>query len=283
MFLSVFGHFNVDIVIEVKNIPDEGSIDTKNIIMRAGGTARNICAVAGSLGVPVEIFSKIGKNFPKEYVNDLKKRNVNIENLIIDKKFSFSPVCYIVSDGTRQIAFMDQGPMERNYDFRNKPKGEWIHFSTGNPDELIKIKEKIDGKISFDPGQEIHYRYDREKFIAMAENTEILFFNEIEYKKAKSFTNDLFSLTKRVIVTLGEKGCMILEKNKKETIPAFKVKAKESIGAGDAFRGGFYAGLYNKYSIKNSCIMGNWASSIVVSKGNIPKKFPENFSEIIKQ
>ncbi len=282
MFLSVFGHFNVDIVIRVKNIPHEGSIDTKKIIMRSGGTARNICAIAGSLGVPVEIFSKIGKNFPKEYVKDLEKRNVNIENLIIDRKFSFSPVCYIVSDGRRQIAFMDQGPMEKDYNFKRKPSGEWVHFSTGNPDELIKIKEKIHGRIAFDPGQEIHYRYNKESFKAMAENTEIIFLNEIEYEKAKTLTDNLFSLTKRVIVTLGDKGCMLMEKNKKEIIPAFRVKARETVGAGDAFRGGFYAGLYNNLSIKNSCIMGNWASSIVVSKGKIPKKFPEmKISEIL--
>lgn len=46
-----------------------------------------------------------------------------------------------------------------------------------------------------------------------------------------------------VIVTLGEKGCIVSRSSGYTVIPAFRVKAVDTTGAGDAFVGGFAAGL----------------------------------------
>lgn len=46
-----------------------------------------------------------------------------------------------------------------------------------------------------------------------------------------------------VIVTLGKRGCLVSQKSGFAFIPAFKVKAVDTTGAGDAFVGGFSAGL----------------------------------------
>ena len=46
-----------------------------------------------------------------------------------------------------------------------------------------------------------------------------------------------------VIVTLGEKGCFVVENNKSYMVSAFKVNSIDTTGAGDAFAGGLAAGL----------------------------------------
>ena len=46
-----------------------------------------------------------------------------------------------------------------------------------------------------------------------------------------------------VIVTLGQRGCFISRADGYLEVPAFKVKAVDTTGAGDAFVGGFAAGL----------------------------------------
>src|SRR5690606_20283993 len=46
-----------------------------------------------------------------------------------------------------------------------------------------------------------------------------------------------------VIVTLGKRGCLVSQDSGCTFIPAHKVKAVDTTGAGDAFVGGFAAGL----------------------------------------
>ena len=72
MYLSVYGHLNVDFLLQVPEIPMEGSIFTNGTTVRAGGTARNISLVSGKLGMENEIFSKVGKDFPKNYQKPYK-------------------------------------------------------------------------------------------------------------------------------------------------------------------------------------------------------------------
>ncbi|MFP3318254.1 MAG: carbohydrate kinase family protein [Thermoplasmata archaeon] len=283
MFLSVFGHINLDIIIKVGKIPEEGSIPVKETVIRAGGTARNIAYVSGLLGIDVEIFSRIGGGFPKIHIDELTEKGVNVDNIIVKNEYGMSPVCFIVSDGSRQVAFIDQGPMSEITYYKNLPRGEWIHFSTGNPEEYIKIKKLIRGKFSFDPGQEIHYRYNREKFSEMVDGTEIFFANEIEFEKALEFMDesDILEKTKNVIVTMGERGCMLISKEGKIILPAYSVKKRDTVGAGDSFRAGFYAGLKNGLDLINSCKLGMKVASIIVSKGGIPEKLP-NINTLIK-
>lgn len=283
MFLSVFGHLNIDFIISVPRIPEEGSILTNSTTVRAGGTARNITLVAGKLGLDVEIFSKIGKDFPKEYVNELEENGVFTGNIVRDERFGFSPVCFIVTDSKKQVAFIDQGPMGDNGKlFLKMPKGEWVHFGTGDPNEFIKIKEKVNGNFAFDPGQEIHYRYSKETFSSMVENTKFLFFNSLEFQKAKEFmdVDRMLGMVENIIVTLGEEGCMLINKNEKVKLQSYHVTAKETIGAGDSFRAGFYLGIKNNMGTKRSCYLGMKIASIVVEHGQIPEHFP-NTEEII--
>jgi len=284
MFLSVLGHLNIDFIISVPRIPEEGSIFTRSAFARAGGTARNITLVAGKLGIDVEIFAKVGINFPKEYIEELEKNNVSTKNILKDHRFGFSPVCFIVSDSNKQVAFIDQGPMGDNGIFYDDlPSGEWVHFSTGDPKEYLKIKEKEDRNFVFDPGQEIDYRYSKEIFTSMVEGSKILFFNRNEFEKAKSFmgTEKMLESAENIIVTLGKDGCTLMNKNEKLSLNAYPIKAKETIGAGDSFRAGFYLGIKNNFGIKKSCYMGMKIASIVVEEGKIPSRFP-SLEELIK-
>ncbi|MGC8662820.1 MAG: PfkB family carbohydrate kinase [Thermoplasmata archaeon] len=277
MYLSVYGHLNVDFLLQVPEIPMEGSIFTNGTTVRAGGTARNISLVSGKLGMENEIFSKVGKDFPKNYIMELEKNGVSTKNILIDERYNFSPVCFIVSDLKKQVAFIDQGPMNDNgLEYKKLPSGNFVHFGTGDPHEYLKIKERIEKNVSFDPGQEIHYRYSKETFTSMLEGSKFLFLNRKEFEKAKEFldSENMLNLTENIIVTLGSDGCLIMNKNEKFTMEAYKVNAKETLGAGDSFRAGFYLGIKNQFNLRKSCLLGMKIASIVVMHGSIPQNFP---------
>ena len=71
---------------------------------------------------------------------------------------------------------------------------------------------------------------------------------------------------KTVIAKIGEKGSIIIDKNKKYFIDPFKVEAIDTTGAGDLFAAGYLNGLINKMSINESLAKGTELSSIIIQK-----------------
>ena len=78
---------------------------------------------------------------------------------------------------------------------------------------------------------------------------------------------DLLELTGNVVLTLGDRGCRIFEKNGKvHSIPAEKVREPvDPTGAGDAFRGGFYAAMARGLSLEMCGRVGCCTAASVIS------------------
>lgn len=60
-----------------------------------------------------------------------------------------------------------------------------------------------------------------------------------------------------VAVTLGERGCIVLNEHERHVVPGFSVDVVDSTGAGDAFHGGFVYGLLKGYSLKETARFAN--------------------------
>ena len=61
---------------------------------------------------------------------------------------------------------------------------------------------------------------------------------------------------KQVVITLGEKGAFVANGQTTQTLPAFKVTAVDTPGAGDAFTAGLAFGLYHEASLVDAAIFG---------------------------
>ena len=264
LFLTIFGHINRDIILRVPKIPQKGSINVLRREECCGGTAYNMAMVASILGIPTNVYSSVGNNL-KDCVENLAKAGVDTSGInIVDKD---GPYCYILDDGEEQVAAIYQGPME-NPKFCIRQLGKWVHFYTGPPEIYLEIAEKIDAKISLDPGQEVHYRYDKEILEKFSQIAEILFCNKWEYEYISKMLGKLNFPT--VIVTLGKDGCMLIAQGKKVKIPSRKVGTiAKTVGAGDAFRAGFYLALYRGYGYEDACrIAVDTASKYIEGKLN---------------
>lgn len=60
-----------------------------------------------------------------------------------------------------------------------------------------------------------------------------------------------------VAVTLGERGCIVLNEEERHIVPGFEVEVVDSTGAGDAFHGGFVYGLLNGLSLFETARFAN--------------------------
>lgn len=84
---------------------------------------------------------------------------------------------------------------------------------------------------------------------------------------------------KRVIVTLGEKGSLYVDKNESFTVAPHKVNAIDTTGAGDSYCGAFVTALSEGKSVKEAMEFASKVSSIAVTKKGAIASLPHR-SEI---
>lgn len=71
---------------------------------------------------------------------------------------------------------------------------------------------------------------------------------------------------KAVVIKLGSKGCYVRDKENDFYVDAFKVRAVDTNGAGDAFVAGFITGLVNGWPLKQCAVFANATGAKCVMK-----------------
>ena len=86
----------------------------------------------------------------------------------------------------------------------------------------------------------------------------------------------LARLPERIVVhKMGEKGCVTFTGGKRFDTPIFAVKALKPTGAGDAFMGGFMAGLVAGADVPDAVQRGAATAAIVVTKVGCAPAMPD--------
>ena len=78
----------------------------------------------------------------------------------------------------------------------------------------------------------------------------------------------------KIMLTLGENGCVYIDKENEIMQPAFEVKAVDTTGAGDTFTGYFVAGLAESKEYKDIIKIASAASAIAVSRNGAAPSIP---------
>jgi len=284
MFLSIYGHAIVDTILDSPRAPDnEEFVGISGFHGRYGGTGANIAMGAARLGTPVSLHTFVGTDFPPEYGKRLEESGVDISGLVV--KEGRSPRVWIVNTPAGQRGYVFQGVMGSMEDYEELIPPEdavWVHFSTGRPGYYRPIAERLRAtgkRTGFDPGQEIHYVYDRESLMSMLSLSDIFFCNESELDRALSIlglhdVHDLLDHVPMVINTLGPKGSVIVSDKGEEEVPAFPSDVADPTGAGDAYRAGFYTGLYMGTGYYEASILGSAVASIVIEGHGAQEPLP---------
>jgi ribokinase len=91
--------------------------------------------------------------------------------------------------------------------------------------------------------------------------------------------------TRTVILTLGERGALLVDKDALENIPAVKVDAVDPTGAGDAFVGSLAVYLGEGLSIRNAIRRANAVAALSVTRIGTQVSFPKRAEadDFIKQ
>jgi sugar/nucleoside kinase (ribokinase family) len=286
--LLVVGHTNLDHFLHVAHLPEhDRTTPIERRETRLGGTAANIARAAAHWGVRTGLVSRVGSDFPAEFRTVLEAEGIDLRGFQVVPDVP-SSACFIAEDGRGgQSTLIDQGPMRDGLPYRVPlpllGEAPWVHLTTGAPEYLTQVKAEVrrrGGRIAVDPAQEIHYRWSGAALEELLEGSEVFFGNSHEIDRAAELLGrrrwgDLVDLVPLVIRTNGRHGVAAASRAGLIEVPGAKPRRLGTIvGAGDAFRGGFYAGWIEGEPLADALRAGVRSARAWIETGGLPDRKP---------
>jgi sugar/nucleoside kinase (ribokinase family) len=284
--LLVVGHTVVDRFWDVRHLPlPDRTVPVESVRVALGGTAANIARSAAGHGLRVGLVSRVGPDFPKEFRRRLRAERVDLEGLETVRG-ERSPTCLIVEDGRGgQMTLIDQGAMGDAAD-AVLPLGmlhryPWVHLTTGDPAYQLRMMDaaRSEGsRVAADPAQEVHYRWGARDLRRLLGGSEIFFGNESEASATArlfgmSAAARLTRLVPLVVVTRGTKGARAYGRTGIADVPGQKPsRLRQVTGAGDSFRGGFYAAWLRGAPLPDALADGVAAATRWIESARFPSR-----------
>lgn len=275
------------------------SFIVSNFARHRGGTAGNVSYTMNLLHTPHILYSYAGKDFDA-YKNELKKLGIVTNGIKIDKTNNTATGFAMTDKSNNQIWGYYYGASLKNSELILKKvvkKNDLVLVGPqGAKASIGLIKQCISLNISymFDPGF-ILTEVNNEELELGVKHAKFIVGNEYETNLIKNRLGEWGTLAKGkiVITTLGEKGVLIKSAKQAFNIKAAKAKSVSSTtGAGDAWRGGFLAGLAKGFDLKISGQMGCVAASFAVehfgtqehfyTKSEFKNRYRQNYGSLLK-
>ena len=278
--ICVIGSSNIDQIAYTKNIPADGeTLFGDSFQMGFGGKGANQAVMAGLLGADVYMITCLGDDVYKEMtINNYEANNVNTDHIQLVKGASGVAPIWVDATGQNRIIVIPGANNEID------------------AQKAISSIEAI-GNISVLVGQcEIPMEVNHEVFQYAKSNSITTIFNPAPAKKLEReflehiswlipnenefelisgmepYDDNFLKFNEEIpcnlIVTLGEKGAVLVDENKTHYFDAPSVNAIDTTGAGDSFIGTFAYELSESNS-PESCIKKavEKASQSVTKKG----------------
>jgi len=299
-YISVFGIFVADISFVGKRIPTVGeSMIGSKYNISPGGKGCNQATAIAKLGGKVSFISKIGKDtYGDMAIKILSENKIEISAVDIDPK-SQTGVAGIMLDettGKNAINVIVGAPatltikdLEKHFNIIDKSEIFLTQLETPVGVTLECLKKAKENNVltilNPAPAAKIDNQFFKYVDYFTPNETEAEFYTDIKIlniEDAKKAAKSLIQKgLKKIIITLGEKGLFYTDGKEEIFIEATKVKAIDTIGAGDAFNGGFAYALLQKKPIKDALIFANKVAGLSTTKQGAGNAMP-NLEEVNK-
>ncbi len=241
--------------------------------LQGGGSAMTALVTLAELGMITRACSVVGDDaLGKMIVADLKNHNVGTVYIQKQPKGTSSLSSVLITEKTRTI--IGHYDLENKLSINKVKVGFWNNVSLLHVDghhahaalAAAKKVKKNGGLVSVDGG---HASPDIEALLPLAD---IMIMSETfiaEQLKKDTVANQIKKLHNRyqpkvLIITCGDKGVWYWEDNKVNKVSAFRVKAKDTTGAGDVFHGAFLYAYLKNYSLIEAITFAQAASALKV-------------------
>lgn len=278
----VVGSINMDLVTRCKRAPKGGeTLFGEEFSQVPGGKGANQAVAIGKLGTNVIMLGKIGKDsFGKDMLASMEKNGVNIQHIEEGEKATGIAKIIVEESGQNRILVVAGANSEVDKEYVDRhlaaiKESDIVVTQLEIPIETVEYtlkKAKEFGKITIlnpAPARELSDEIIKNSDFIIPNESELALITgmavetEEEIKKAGKKLLDMG--VKNLIITLGSKGSLHLNRDKCEFHSAYKVKAIDTTAAGDSFIGGVVREL-NGDNISEAIEFGTKVSAIAVTK-----------------
>ncbi|BAK81821.1 ribokinase [Candidatus Arthromitus sp. SFB-rat-Yit] len=305
--ICVIGSLNMDLVLKINDIPKVGeTILSKSYEKIAGGKGANQAIAAKRCGADVSMIAKIGKDENGKILREkLKEENIDVTCIFKDDQDPTGLALIMVNkNGNNSIVVVPGSNMnitDKEIDNSiSKIINSDILIAQFETNENMTLKSFQKAKefnkttiLNPAPAKKIDEKLLKLTDIIIPNETEAEILTGIKInsiddaKKAGEFF--LNKGVKFSVITLGEKGALIVGRNFHELVHAFKVNAVDTTAAGDSFIGALSSKLnfknLNRETLKDAVSFGNKVSSITVQRKGAQPSIPylEEIKKIYKE
>ena len=290
--IAVIGSLTFDITVVAKHIPKQGeSLIGTTLFKSPGGKGVNQATTAQRLGIQTAMVGCIGDDEFGNIIGEVHRNSgMNVEHLftIPNQNTGFASI-FVDEAGNNSIIVvpgsnMDLTPTHVDQAIDILKKCEIVMTQMEIPLETTLYtlqKSKELGKITIlnpAPAQKIPDNSYKYIDYLTPNETELEILTGISVKTPEDALKGARILqekgAKTIIVTLGEQGALLVEKDSYHHIPAVKVVAIDTVAAGDCFNGGFAVALVKGKSIMESVRAGTISAAVAVTKPGALSSLP---------
>ncbi|MEK3888148.1 ribokinase [Bacillus sp. FSL K6-3431] len=292
MGILVIGSFMMDLVVYTPRAPKDGETIIGNSFSRfPGGKGANQAVSAARLGGKVTMVGKVGTDlYGDEALATLKKEQINTQYLLRDKNFA-TGVGFVTleENGSNRIIVVPGANMNYKSSDLEKIKG-LIRNSKILIVQLEMELNMIEQAVSYAafyqvpvilnpaPAQVLSDDLLRNITYLTPNETEAEMLTGIKIaskEDAERAGNVLLDKgVKNVIITLAEKGSLIVNENEICYVNGFSVTPIDSVAAGDAFNGALSIGILKGKPLKDAVKYANAVGALTVTKGGAIPSLP---------
>ena len=281
----VFGSFVVDLMARSPHLPVSGeTVKGSMFKMGPGGKGFNQCVAAHKAGADVVMVTKLGKDsfanvatdamdelgMPKDSLFFTEETETGIALILVDENTSQNEIiivpgaCNTITDA--EVDSIEEQIKESEYVLLQ------LEVNQDANERVVDMANRYGCKVIVNTAP---YSKISDEFLS---KVYMVTPNEVEAEELTGVhVEDLESAHKaaeyfykkgveKVIITLGSRGVFVSSDGKEEIVPAFKVDAVDTTGAGDTFTGYFVTAYYEGKEPKEALRLAAMASAIAVTR-----------------
>ena len=277
---------------EVSRISPEAPVQVVNVVKEnyIPGGASNVASNISALGAQSYMMGVVGNDTTKDkLIQELKKRNVDVNGLIVDEN----------KRTIQKVRVLGRNQQLLRFDYEKKGYiGKYTEDKMFNV--IVQKIEEMDAVIISDYAKGVITKTLMEKLIALCKeknkiiiidpkpkhkdfykNATLITPNHKEAHEMTGFAEEepsdidiekmgrqlLEDLNSIVLITKGEKGMSLFDKDKKTiNIPTFAKEVYDIVGAGDTSVATLTLGLASGATFEEAAVIANHAAGITVGK-----------------
>ncbi len=288
--IVVVGSLNADLVVRAARFPKPGeTIQGEELEKIPGGKGANQAVAAARLGASVAMVGCVGADaFGTMLIENLKQNHVDTRRVLRDGSAATGTAIIVVDANGENSIILSPGAngkiKKTDIEAGALAGAKLLLLQFEIPMETVveaaRLARKAGAKVIVNPApaQEMPDELLKYADYLLPNETELALLTGKVAKDKPSLEEAARSLVKRgvknVIVTLGERGALIMTKLSKQYVPSYKVRVADTTGAGDAFIGGMAYALVNRKSLKDAVQYGCACGALATTKFGAQPSLP---------